>query len=85
MAEYKEFRWPDEDQEGWPSPTWDEVYGVLVTDVIDGSTSGKPDTHREYILNAAEPGHSFLIRAAEIDRYIEILNWIKQQEAVNHD
>src|SRR3954464_1659223 len=74
--ELKEFSYLVEDDSTPPNHEWDyrEDYAVLYVPGDDFSSE-------RYIVNAEEPGHSWQCMPSEIDRYVEILNWMREHQA----
>lgn len=77
--QYKEFRFPDPDPEYASLEYWDDVYSVLSTGRFYGTSNGVPEATRSWVINAHEPSVAFTVYEEEVDHYITILNWIKEQ------
>lgn len=72
-TQYKEFRYKDKDPQ-WQDDRWDYVYSVLGP--VAESLTETDD--RRWVINAHEE-HPWHFWGSEIDHYIEILTWIKEQ------
>jgi hypothetical protein len=73
MAEYKEFVYPDSDPDYADDRSMDDSYGVLI---IESGEHPFGDWGK-YVINAQDPGSAFTVYEGELDRYIEILTWLK--------
>jgi hypothetical protein len=78
---YKEFKFPDLEPE-FAEDGWEDTYSVLRYDETYGIDANNPWASRSYRINVHE-GAALSVGAHEVDRYIEIFNWIKQDYADN--
>lgn len=74
----KEFRYPDADPDYANDPKWDMLFSVLA---VKETTVDAP----KYVINAHDGHNSITVYPGEVDRYIEIFEYIKQRENTNND